>query len=368
MVEIIRYAIRNKCSDIHITEGKQPKVRDRGIIKTMNKFDPVTSDEIKIFIERFLPFKFGTYEALMKNKLNTDIDASFECLGRRLRANIYKGLDGINVALRLLEDRIPTIDELLLPSSVHKFAKMINGLILVVGTTGSGKSTTVASIINEINSMSCVNILTVEDPIEYIYRENKARIEQREVGTHVSGFCEAARSAMRQDPDVILVGELRDLDTIANTITLAETGHLVFGTLHTKSVVDTIDRMIDVFPSQQQEQIRIQLSSVLRGIVYQRLVPSLQSGLVPLTEVLMVDDVISGMIRQRQKSNSLRDYLRSQKEAGSVHLADNTVWHCKNNRIQLEQAKNILSVDDYSLAKSILNHEQEKKSVFGGGI
>ena len=368
MIEIISYGIKNKCSDIHITEGKQPKVREYGVIKPMNQFNLITSDEIEEFMERHMPFKLKAYEDLAKNKSNTDIDASFECLGRRLRANIYKGIGGISIALRLLEENIPNIEELLLPSSVHRFAKFIDGLVLIVGTTGSGKSTTIASIINEINNMRCVNILTVEDPIEYIYKENKARIEQREVGAHVSGFCEAVRSAMRQDPDVILVGELRDLDTIANTITLAETGHLVLGTLHAKSVSDTVERIIDVFPSQQQEQIRVQLSSVLRGIVHQRLVPNLQGGLIPLAEVLMVDDVISGMIRQRQKSNSMRDYLRSQKEHGSIHLADNAVWHCQNNRFELEQLKNILSGDDYTLAKSILHHEQDKKYAFGGGV
>jgi len=357
MFEIINYAIKNNCSDIHITEGKVPKVRQRGQIKSIPKLEVITKKEIIKFLNGTMSFEYT-------DNLD-DIDTSFECLDRRIRANIYRGMSGISMALRVLNEKIPTLDNLALPQSISAYTKMVSGLVLVVGSTGSGKSTTLASIINTINNISSLNILTIEDPIEYVYAEGKSRIEQREVGVHTKSFNEAVRSAMRQDPDIILVGELRDLDTISNAITLAETGHLVFATLHAKSVPDTIDRIIDVFPCEGQEQIRVQLSSVLRGVVHQRLVQNLKSGLVPIVEILMVDDVVSGMIKQKQKSNSLRDYLRSQKNLGSVHLADNIVWHVENARIELDTIKNILSADDYNLAKSILL-ARNKRTGFGG--
>jgi len=321
---------------------------------------------MKGFVKKYLPKCTEAFENMEKGGVSSDIDTSFECLGRRMRVNIYNGLDGINMALRLLSDKIPTVDELKLPPSVKTLAEFPNGLVIVVGTTGSGKSTTLASILNIINHNKCVNIITIEDPIEYIYQEDKSRIVQREVGTHTPSFDEAVRGAMRQDPDVLLVGELRDLKTISSALTLAETGHLVFCTLHAKSVTDTIDRIIDVFPSDGQEQIRVQLASVLKAVVHQRLVQDTSGGRVPLTEILMVDDVVSGMIRQKQASNSMRDHLRTQKQGGSVHLVDNAVWLCRGGYLSLENVKPILSSDDYSLAKSILASGGKGRFTFGG--
>ncbi len=313
-----------------------------------------------------MPTVNGSFENMMNN-VTTDIDTSFDCLGRRLRANVYKGLSGVNIALRLLGEKIPTIEELKLPSSIVNLAKFKSGLVIVVGTTGSGKSTTLASIIDIINHTEQVNVLTIEDPIEYIYKSDKARIEQREVGTHISSFSEASRGAMRQDPDVLLIGELRDLPTIASALTLAETGHLVFCTLHAKSVPETIDRVIDVFPHEGQEQIRVQLASVLKAVVHQKLVPSIESGLTPLVELLIVDDVVSGMIRQKQQLNTIRDHLRTQKLNGNVHLADNVVWHCRSNHIRLETVKSYISNDDFQIAKVILA-SGKNSLLFGGGL
>lgn len=331
----------------------------------MNGQTFVAFPDLKEFVKEYIPRCLKQFGDMSNGALVPDIDTSFECLGRRIRANIYNGANGINLALRILSDEIPTTTELKLPPSVKNFAELPNGLVIVVGTTGSGKSTTLASIINIINHTKYVNIITIEDPIEYIYSEDKARIVQREVGTHTPDFNEAVRGSMRQDPDVLLVGELRDLQTISSALTLAETGHLVFCTLHAKSVTDTIDRIIDVFSAEGQEQIRVQLSSVLRGIIHQRLVPDLSGGRVPLTEILVVDDVVSGMIRQKQKSNSIRDYLRSQKFGGSVHLVDNVVWLCKNNCLSLESVKNVLSSDDFTLAKSILASGDKNRFVIG---
>ena len=326
----------------------------------------ITAPDIETFVKEFIPLYIKEVEAILNGAVVPDIDTSFECMGRRIRANIYCGKSGINMALRILADKIPTSDELKLPPSVKNLAEFPDGLVVIVGTAGSGKSTTLASIINIINHTKHVNIITIEDPIEYIYEEDKARIEQRDVKIHTPDFKEAVRGAMRQNPDVLLVGELRDLEAISSALTLAEAGNLVFCTLHAKSVPGTIDRIIDVFPAESQEQIRVQLSSVLRGIVHQRLVPDLRGGRVPLTEILMVDNVVSGMIRQRQKSNSIRDHLRSQKLSGSVHLVDNVVWLCRNNNLSLESIKSILSNDDYNLAKSILSNGKTGKLLFGG--
>lgn len=227
----------------------------------------------------------------------------------------------------------------------------------MVGTTGSGKSTTLAAVIDAVNHSRSENILTIEQPIEYVHNPDKSRIEQIEVGVHIDSFEAATVAAMRQNPNIILVGEMRDLETIQNAITLAETGHVVYGTLHAKSVTDTVDRIIDVFPPKQQEQIRIKLAGVLRGILHQMLVRTGQGGLVPLVEQLVVDDVIAAMILGKQKSNTIRDYLRGKSALGNVHIADNAAWHIRNGRIHIEDVKNMLSPDDYSLVKAMTQNE-----------
>jgi len=352
--ELLNYGITNKCSDIHITERKISKVRIQGDIKNVTG-KIIGVDTIDGFVEEYMPKVLNKYIELREHRVLKPVDAAFEYLGRRFRANIYMSSSGINLAIRILNDKFLTLDKLCLPESIANFTELGTGLVLVVGTTGSGKSTTLASIIDAINHKRCENIITIEHPIEYKYVEDLCRIEQCEVGTHVESFDEATIAAMRQDPDIVLVGELRDLSTIQNAVTLAETGHLVFGTLHAKSIPDTVDRIIDVFPAGQQEQIRFQVSSVLKGIVHQRLIKSNLGGMTPLVEMLMLDDVASAMIRQRQKSNALRDYLRGKSELGNVHIADNAAWHSKCGRIDIESIKNILLPDDYNIAKSILS-------------
>ncbi len=295
-----------------------------------------------------------------------DFDASFEYQSRRMRANVFTAASGTNIAIRILGERIPKLNELNLPASVENLSRLSCGLVIVVGTTGSGKTTTLASVIDSINHSKKTNIISIEDPIEYIHIPDKSRIEQREIHTHTPSFNAAIKGAMRQDPDILLIGELRDLDTISSALTLAETGHLVLCTLHAKSVPDTIDRIIDVFPAESKDQIRYQLASVLQCIIYQKLIPDLKGGMLPLTEILMIDDVIVGMIRQKQSFNTLRYYLRSQRTSGNVHLVDNVVWHCQNGRITLDNVKNILVPSDYAMAKSILLNKGQNTSLWGG--
>lgn len=356
---ILKYAIEVGASDIHITENKEGWVRAKG---NLHKFGGrIDISEIDEFIELVTPGLLNEYIALREKHKTNPIDGAFKYMSRRFRLNIYRGMDGINLALRLLSDRILSFEELYLPKEVERFTKIKSGLFLVVGTTGSGKSTTLASMIDYINHDRSENILTVEQPIEYIHTSDKSRIEQIEVGMHVDSFQTATVAAMRQNPNIILVGEMRDLDTIQNAITLAETGHVVYGTLHAKSVTDTVDRIIDVFPPKQQDQIRLQLAGVLKGVLHQSLVRGPGRILAPLIELLVVDDVTSAMILGKQKSNSIRDYLRGKSAMGNVHIADNAAWHIKNGRLDLDSVKSILTPDDFNIVRTIAAPSDKKR-------
>lgn len=358
---LLKYAIDSNASDIHITQGKKSWVRVNGALGEFGEVVPLS--DIDEFVELVIPDILNEYRKIREKKRIEPIDGAFKYMFRRFRINIYLGMDGINVALRLLSDKISTLDELYLPSSLERFTEIKSGLFLVVGTTGSGKSTTLASMIDRINHSRSENILTIEQPVEYIHLSDKSRIEQIEVGIHIDSFNMATISAMRQNPNIILIGEMRDLDTIQNAITLAETGHVVYGTLHAKSVTDTIDRIIDVFPPKQQEQIRIQLAGVLKGIMHQTLVRN-KTGVVPLIELLSVDDVTAAMIIGKQKPNTIRDHMRSKSSYGNVHIVDNAVWHIQNSRLEFETLKNILSPDDYSMVRAIIS--TTKKGGFYG--
>ena len=362
MYDILRSAIERNASDIHITENKIGWLRVQG---TLEKFEKVVHlDEIDSFIEIEIPTILSSYEEIRKRKRMNPIDGAFKFNDRRFRINIYLGLDGINVAIRLLSDEILPLEKLFLPPEIELFAWITSGLYLVVGTTGSGKSTTLASLIRSINEERAENILTVEQPIEYIHKPIKSRIEQIEVGIHVDSFETATVAAMRQNPNIIFVGEMRELQTIQNAITLAETGHVVYGTLHAKSVIDSIDRIIDVFPAKQQEQVRFQVARVLKGVMHQTLIKSM-IGVVPLVEQMVVDEVVSSMILGRQKSNVIRDHLRSKGVTGNVHIVDNAVWHIKNNRLTLESVKPYLSQDDYNTVRAIVGEENKRRGFHG---
>lgn len=356
---ILKHAIETDASDIHITENKVSWIRSKGHFQKYG--DEINLSDIDEFIELIIPHILNEYIALRDKKRMPPVDGAFKYLHRRFRINIYRGMDGINLAIRLLSDRILSLEELCIPQEVSIFTKIKSGLFLVVGTTGSGKSTTLASMIDTINHTRCENILTIEQPVEYIHVSDNSRIEQIEVGVHVDSFGTATVAAMRQNPNIILVGEMRDLETIQNAITLAETGHVVYGTLHAKSVTDTVDRIIDVFPPKQQEQIRIQLAGVLRGVLHQTLVCTKSGNVVPVIEQLVVDDVIAAMILGKQKSNSIRDHLRGKAALGNIHVADNVAWHIKNGRLDAESMKNILSSDDYNLVKTLAQAYHAKK-------
>lgn len=360
--EILKFAIENNASDIHITENKIGWVRINGSLKKYER--QISLGKIDEFVEVCVPSVLQAYRDMREKRRINPIDGAFKFMERRFRINIYLGMDGVNIALRLLSDTILPLEELFLPPEIELFAWIKSGLYLVVGTTGSGKSTTLASLINGINEERSENILTIEQPIEYIHRPNKSRIEQIEVGLHVDSFETATVAAMRQNPNIILVGEMRDLHTIQNAITLAETGHVVYGTLHAKSVTDTIDRIIDVFPPEQQSQIRLQLAGVLKGVMHQYLIKA-SDGVVPLIEQMVVDDVVASMILSKQKTNTIRDHIRGKAGTGNVHVIENAVWHIKNNRLTLAKVMPYLSPDDYSAVRAIIGEEKKRRGFSG---
>lgn len=362
MYEILRSAIEQKASDIHITENQVGWLRIQGELEKCGQVIPL--DEIDAFVKLEIPSMLNLYTELREGRRINPIDGAFKFDDRRFRVNVYNSCNGINVAIRLLSDEILPLEKLFLPPEIEVFAWIKSGLYIVAGATGSGKSTTLAALIKSINEERAENILTIEQPIEYIHKPIKSRIEQIEVGLHVDSFNTATISAMRQNPDIILIGEMRDLKTIQNAITLAETGHVVYGTLHAKSSVDSIDRIIDVFEAEKQEQMRYQVARVLKGVMHQTLIQS-NNKTVPLIEQMVVDEVVSSMILGRQKSNAIRDHLRSNGMLGNVHIVKNAVWHIKNNRLTIDDVKPYLSQDDYNTVRAIIGEENKRRGFYG---
>ncbi len=293
-IELIKDGTEKKASDIHITVGLPYIYRINGKLTRIG--DEIIKPDITDKIVR---------EILNENQLNIlyekgELDTSLSSAGTgRFRINIYKQRGSYALAIRIIPLDVPTIDELGLPGIVRDLAMLPRGLILVTGPTGSGKSTTLASMINLMNTEKSYHILTLEDPIEYLHKHNKSMVNQREIGNDSLSFANSLRAALRQDPDVILVGEMRDLETIGIALTAAETGHLVLSTLHTLGSAKTVDRVIDVFPPHQQQQIRIQFASVLQGIISQQLLPRIDGkGRIAAFEIMMATSAIKNLIRE----------------------------------------------------------------------
>lgn len=292
LLDIIEYARQRGASDIHFTDRRPPLVRIDGELFPVGKqnLNPQVLDAI------VRELAGDRYEAFVARG---EIDFTYQAPHNRLRVNIYFQRGVPAAALRLIPDRIPPFEELGIPPAVRSFAELHQGLVLFTGPTGSGKSTTMASIINEINSTRACHILTLEDPIEYVHQHKKAIVNQREIHQDSKSFANALRAALRQDPDVILVGEMRDLETISTAVTAAETGHLVLATLHTSGAPAAVDRIIDAFPAHQQQQIRVQLADTLRGIVAQRLLPKKgEKGRVLACEILVGNSAVKNLIRE----------------------------------------------------------------------
>jgi len=293
--ELLSAVLTNDASDLHITAGAYPTLRVHGDLVPMQDYPALEPEGIRRMVYAIL-----TQKQRERFEQELELDFSYSLPGKaRFRVNVYLQRDAIGAAFRLIPFVIRTVDELGLPPHVAEFSRLPRGLVLVTGPTGSGKSTTLAALIDVVNSERPCHIMTVEDPIEYLHRHKRAIVNQREVGADTRSFAEALKHVLRQDPDVILVGEMRDLETIQTAITAAETGHLVFATLHTQDAPQTIDRIIDAFPSYQQQQVRVQLSTTLQGVVTQQLVQNWDgAGRSVAAEVMVATPAIRNLIRE----------------------------------------------------------------------
>jgi twitching motility protein PilT len=286
-----------RASDLHLAAGSPPVVRVRGEIAPLDDLAPLTAKDTQELLYRIL-----STEQQKRLEVERQIDISYAIPGvARFRVNVFFQRDALGAAFRLIPHDILTLEELGLPLTLHALAQRPRGLVLVTGPTGSGKSTTLAALIDEINRTRAGHILTIEDPIEFLHRHRRCIVNQREVGSDARGFAEGLRAGLRQDPDVILLGEMRDLETISTALTAAETGHLVFATLHTRGAAGTIDRIIDVFSAEQQSQVRAQLAAALEGVVTQALLPTADGqGRAAAVEILLPDYAVRNLIRQRK--------------------------------------------------------------------
>lgn len=331
--DLLSKAQAEKCSDIHIS-GQEP-VRFRKDGRLISYFNAIIcSRDALDMIQSLISAEHWDYY-----QSGHDVDASFtDDQGNRYRINVYRQQNEPAMAIRLLRNRIPSLQELHLPEVLESLAMLPRGLVLVTGPTGSGKSTTLAAMIDHINHRRAVHILTLEDPIEYIHTPDKGMIHQREIHADVSDFAVALRSALREDPDVILVGEMRDLETISLALTAAETGHLVFSTLHTTGAASTIDRIIDVFPPHQQGQIRTQLASTLRGVISQELIPLQRGeGRIAAQEIMIMTDAIGNLIREN-KIVQINSAIQTGMRVGMMSLDGSLVNLIRTNQISKEAA------------------------------
>jgi len=293
--ELLTVMVERDASDLHLAAGSPPVIRVNGQLERLTQFDRLTPDDTQTLVYRVCSTE---QQKFLETRRQLDFSYSIPGLAR-FRVNAYFQRTSVGAAFRLIPQEIKSLEQLGLPPRLYDLADKPRGLILVTGPTGSGKSTTLASLIDRINQTRHEHILTIEDPIEFLHWHKSCIVNQREIGPDATSFADAIRSALRQDPDVILVGEMRDLETIGTALTAAETGHLVFATLHTQSAPQTIDRIIDVFPAEQQDQVRVQLAGTLQGIVTQNLVPTADgAGRTAALEILMPDDAVRNLIRQ----------------------------------------------------------------------
>lgn len=345
--ELLSIAAEHGASDVHITVGVPPKMRINGALYNMDYpalFPQDTEPIIMSIMDR-------RRKEIFDETGEVDFSISVPQIGR-YRVNIFKQRGSMAASLRVVGTDIPTADSLGVPKAVQELYSKRRGLVLVTGPTGSGKSTTLASLINLINSERTDHIITLEDPIEYLHNHKKSMINQREVGLDTMSYAAALRAALREDPDVILVGEMRDLDTISIAITAAETGHLVFSTLHTIGAASTIDRVIDVFPTHQQQQIRIQLSMVLEAVISQQLIPTSDGkGRVAAFEVMLANAAIKNMIREG-KTYQIQSMIQTNGKLGMITMDDALYNLYRMGKITGEQAL-IFAQDQQAVEKRL---------------
>lgn len=332
---LLEDVIRKNASDLHLQVGLPPMLRVDGTLAAIAGAPVLTEEQVETLIFAILDDE--QKQILLKDK-EFDFSFAFGDLGR-FRVNAFHERGNLAAALRLIPNDIKTTQQLGLPKIVEKFAEYPRGLVLVTGPTGSGKSTTLASLVDKINSERATHIVTIEDPIEFTHKSKKSVIVQREVHYDTYSFSAALRSSLRQDPDVVLIGEMRDLETIAAAITIAETGHLVFATLHTNSAAQSIDRMIDVFPPHQQPQIRAQLSNILMAICSQRLIPTIGGGRIAAAEILVATPAVRNIVREG-KSHQLDAVIQTGAEHGMQSMDRTLVSLIHAGTITYDEARN----------------------------
>jgi twitching motility protein PilT len=336
VAQIDKYLIgmtEHGASDLHFCTGCKPIFRKDGSIVSLRNEPVITPESANEFLREIMPEKnVAEYES------THDTDFAYELDGYgRFRCNIFRDNKGTGAVFRLIPTNILTAEQLGLPEAVKKFCLLSKGLVLVTGPTGSGKSTTLAALIDAINNVRSEHIITIEDPIEFVHPNKRCLVNQREVHSHTKGFKAALRAALREDPDIVLVGEMRDLETTHIAIETAETGHLVFGTLHTTTAISTVDRLIDQFPPEQQQQIRIMLAGTLKGIIAQNLLKKKGGGRVAALEVLVVNSAVSSLIREG-KTSQIMSIMQTAKKEGMTLLNEQLCKFVKDEVVEAEEA------------------------------
>jgi twitching motility protein PilT len=346
--DLLRVAMERKASDLHLKVGNYPHLRIDGLLVPL-------SDQPRITAEEMLNMAFSIMSSRQKQKFkeNNELDMAYGVAGLgRFRVNVFQQRGNVGVVLRVIPTKIRALDELYLPKIVEQICDMPRGLVLVTGVTGSGKSTTLAAMVDRINSTRAEHIITIEDPIEFLHRDKMGFVNQREVDVDTPSFASALRASLRQDPDVILVGEMRDLETIATALHAAETGHMVFSTLHTLDAVETINRIIAVFPPPEQKQIRTQLAATVRAVISQRLVRRADSeGRVPAVEVMIATAYVRECILLPEKTRMIREAIAAGTSQYGMQTFDQSLWElCQQNLITYETAlENASNADDFRL-------------------
>jgi twitching motility protein PilT len=293
--DLLEVVVHRRASDLHLTSGSAPAIRINGKIERLQEFGELTGD-----VTRQLLYRITSTEQQKELEERLNLDLSYPLPGlARFRVNIFHQRETLAAAFRIIPSKIKSLPELGMPGTIYELCERPRGLIVVTGPTGSGKSTTLAALIDRINETRAEHIITIEDPIEFVHFHKRCIVNQREIGSDALGFAEALRAALREDPDVILLGEMRDLETISTALTAAETGHLVFATVHTQDAPSAVDRIIDVFPADQQQQIRVMVASTLQGVMTQNLLPTIDgTARVPAVEILLPDDAVRNLVRQ----------------------------------------------------------------------
>lgn len=332
---LLEEVVKKRASDLHLQVGLRPMLRVDGALGAIPGTEILSEQAVEALV--FAILDEDQKQILLKDK-EFDFSFAFGDLGR-FRVNAFHERGNLAAALRLIPNEILSVEQLGLPDIVNKFSEYPRGLVLVTGPTGSGKSTTLAALVDKINSEHSQHIITIEDPIEFTHKSKKSVLVQREVHYDTFSFSAALRSSLRQDPDVVLIGEMRDLETIASAITIAETGHLVFATLHTNSAAQSIDRMIDVFPPHQQPQIRSQLSNILMAICSQRLVPSIGGGRVAAAEIMIATPAVRNIIREG-KTHQLDAVIQTGAEYGMQSMDKTLVNMIHTGKITYDEARN----------------------------